>query len=315
MRVAVTGARGRLGRAVIAALQDAPFTGLAGPIAWDRTAFDLDNPVTIHALLDRDRPEAVVHTAAWTDVDGCAREPETARRRNAEAVHVLAEATAARGIDLVHVSTNEVFDGRRTDGRGYTPDDRTNPINPYGSSKLEGEIVATAAYRGQKARLGIVRTAWLYGPPGNDFPSKILAAAERARTTEEPLRVVADEVGSPTFTQDVAEALVELLGSGDVGGIHHIVNGGVASRATWARELFAQARLEVVIEEVPASTWARASTPPAWGVLDATPLPGGEPLRSWPDALADYLPTLLRQRAASPAANPAASPAASETRP
>jgi len=277
MRVAVTGARGRLGRAVVAALQDAPFTGLAGPIAWDRTAFDLDAPTTIHALLDRDRPEAVIHSAAWTDVDGCAREPETARRRNAEAVHVLAEATAARDIDLVHLSTNEVFDGRRTDGRGYEADDRTNPINPYGSSKLEGEILATAAYRGRKARLGIVRTAWLYGPPGNDFPSKILAA------------------------------IVELLGSGDVGGFHHVVNGGIASRATWARELFNQAGLDVEIEEIPASTWARASTPPAWGVLEATPLPGGEPLRAWPDALADYLPTLLRQRAAGSAAGPAAS--------
>ena len=307
MRVAVTGARGRLGRAVVAALQDAPFTGLTGPIAWDRAAFDLDAPITIHALLDRDRPEAVIHTAAWTDVDGCAREPETARRRNAEAVHVLAEATAARDIDLVHVSTNEVFDGRRTDGRGYSADDRTNPINPYGSSKLEGEILATAAYRGRKARLGIVRSAWLYGPPGIDFPSKILAAAERARTAGEPLRVVADEFGSPTFTQDVADAIVELLGYGDVGGFHHVVNGGIASRATWARELFNQARLEVEIEEVPASTWARASTPPAWGVLEPTPLPGGEPLRAWPDALADYLPTLLRQRAAGSDSNPAAS--------
>ena len=298
MRVAVTGARGRLGRALVVAFQDAPFTGLAGPIAWDRSAFDLDAPASIHALLDRDRPEAVVHAAAWTDVDGCAREPEIARRRNAEAVHVLAEATAARGVDLVHVSTNEVFDGRRTDGRGYSPDDPTNPINPYGASKLEGEIVATAAYRGREARLGIVRSAWLYGPPGNDFPSKILGAAERARDAGEPLRVVADEFASPTFTQDLAEAIVEFLGSGDVGGIHHVVNGGIASRASWARELFAQVGLDVEIHEVPASTWTRASTPPAWGVLEPTPLPGGEPLRPWATALADYLPALHRQRAA-----------------
>ncbi len=296
MRVAVTGAGGRLGRALVAALQNAPFTGLSGPITWDRTAFDLDAPESINALLDRDRPEAVIHTAAWTDVDGCAREPRTARRRNAEAVHVLAEATAARDIDLVHVSTNEVFDGRRTDGRGYAADDRTNPINPYGSTKLEGEIVASAAYRGRKARLGVVRTAWLYGPPGNDFPTKILAAAERSRIAGEPLQVVGDEFGSPTFTQDVADAVVDLLGSGEVGGFHHVVNAGVASRAAWARELFRQAGLDIAIVEVPASTWSRASTPPAWGVLEPTPLPGGEPLRSWPEALADYLPTLLRQR-------------------
>jgi dTDP-4-dehydrorhamnose reductase len=297
MRVAVTGAGGRLGRALVAALEDAPFTGLAGPIAWTRRELDLDAPAAIHALLERERPEVVVNAAAWTDVDGCARDPDLAKRRNADAVHVLAEATAARGIDLVHVSTNEVFDGRRSDGRGYGPDDRTNPINPYGASKVDGEIAATAAYRGNRANLGIVRTAWLYGPPGNDFPAKILAAADRARAAGEPLKVVGDEHGSPTFTHDVAEAIVELIGSGDVSGIHHVVNDGAASRAEWARELFRQAGLDVAIEEVPASTWPRASTPPAWGVLEQSPLPGGEPLRPWQAALADYLPTLLRATA------------------
>jgi dTDP-4-dehydrorhamnose reductase len=294
VRVAVTGAGGRLGRALFQALADAPFTGLSGPIAWTRADFDLDNPGGIDALLDRDRPEAVVNAAAWTDVDGCARDPELAIRRNGEAVAVLAAATASLGIDLVQISTNEVFDGRRTDEQGYRPDDPTSPINPYGASKLAGEVAAASAYVAARAQLGIVRTAWLYGPPGNDFPAKILAAAGRAREAGERLRVVGDEFGSPTFTHDVAEAVSELLGSGDVGGLHHVVNGGVASRADWARELFRQAGLDVEIEEVPASTWERASTPPAWGVLAPTPLPGGEPLRSWPAALADYAPTLLR---------------------
>jgi dTDP-4-dehydrorhamnose reductase len=295
VRVVVTGAGGRLGRALFQALADAPFTGLSGPIAWTRADFDLDHPDGVAALLDRDRPEAVVNAAAWTDVDGCARDPELALRRNGEAVAVLARATSSRGIDLVHISTNEVFDGRRTDGQGYDADDPTNPINAYGASKLAGEVGAAAAYAGVGGgQLGIVRTAWLYGPPGNDFPAKILAAAGRARAAGERLRVVGDEFGSPTFTHDVAEAVAELLGSGDVAGVHHVVNGGVASRAGWARELFRQAGLDVEIEEVPASTWERASTPPAWGVLAPSPLPGGEPLRPWPAALADYAPTLLR---------------------
>ena len=298
MRVAVTGAGGRLGRALVQALEDAPFTGLGGPIAWTRREFDLDSPDAIERLLARDRPEAVVNAAAWTDVDGCAREPELARRRNADAVRVLAGATAAQGIDLVQVSTNEVFDGRRDDGRGYRPDDETRPINPYGESKLAGEAAATEAYRDRPTGLGIVRTAWLYGPPGNDFPAKILAAAERARASGEPLRVVGDEFGSPSFAHDVAEAVVDLLGSGDASGIHHVVNAGVASRAAWARELFRQAGVEIEIEEVPAATWPRASTPPAWGVLDPTPLPSGEPPRSWQAALADYVPSLLRASAA-----------------
>jgi dTDP-4-dehydrorhamnose reductase len=298
VRVAVTGAGGRLGRALVAALEDAPFTGLSGPIAWTRRDFDLDDPASVGALLDRDRPEAVVNAAAWTDVDGCARDPELARKRNGLAVGVLAAATAARGIDLLHVSTNEVFDGRRTDGAGYAPHDRVNPINPYGASKLDGERAASAAYQDADAHLGIVRTAWLYGPPGNDFPAKILAAAERSRAAGEPLKVVGDEHGSPTFTHDLAEAIADLLGSGDVSGIHHVVNSGVASRAAWARELFRQAGLDVAIDEVPASTWPRASTPPAWAVLAATALPSGEPLRPWPAALADYLPSLLRAGAA-----------------
>jgi dTDP-4-dehydrorhamnose reductase len=300
MRVAVTGAGGRLGRALITASGDAPFTGPAGPIAWTRADFDLDAPGTINDLLDRDRPEAVVHTAAWTDVDGCARDPDLALRRNAVAVEVLAEATATRGIDLIHVSTNEVFDGARAQDRGYRPDDPPSPGNAYGASKLAGETSATTAYKGASGRLMIVRTSWLYGPPGNDFPSKIVAAAERANAAGEPLRVVGDEFASPTFSSDLADAIVELLGDDDPepGGIHHLVNVGVTSRAGWARELFRQLALDVSVDEVPAATWTRDSTPPTWGVLEPTILPSGELMRSWQAALADYVPLLRRQRAA-----------------
>jgi dTDP-4-dehydrorhamnose reductase len=298
MRVVVTGAGGRLGRAVVSALGEAPFTGPFGPIAWSRAIFDLDAPDGVGRLLDRDRPEVVVHCAAWTDVDGCARDPERAMARNATATGVLARAAAERGIDLVVVSTNEVFDGRRTDGAGYAPDDPTSPINPYGASKLAGEEASRDAYAGiAGAALGIARTAWLYGPPGNDFPAKILAAAERAAAAGEPLRLVADEIGSPSYTHDVAEAITELIGSAAIGGMHHLVNGGRASRADWARELLRQAGVDVATEDVPGSTWPRASTAPAWAVLEPTPLPGGEPLRPWPAALADYLPTLVRERA------------------
>jgi dTDP-4-dehydrorhamnose reductase len=142
-----------------------------------------------------------------------------------------------------------------------------------------------------------VRTAWLFGPPGNDFPAKILVAAERAVAAGGPLRLVADEIGSPTCTIDLADAISELIGGVAIEGVHHLVNGGAVSRADWARELLRQARIEVTTEDVPASTWPRASTPPAWAVLEPTPLPGGEPMRPWQQALADYLPALLRQRA------------------
>jgi dTDP-4-dehydrorhamnose reductase len=298
MRVAVTGAGGRLGSALIAALADAPFTGPGGPIAWGRDAFDLDAPETIGSRLDRDRPEVVVHAAAWTDVDGCARDPDLALRRNAIATGILATACAERGTDLVIISTNEVFDGGRTDGQPYQPGDPPSPGNPYGTSKAEGERLAALAFsgsdRGAGGAFGIARTAWLFGAPGRDFPSRILDAAERATAAGEPLRAVADEWGTPTYTADVADAIVELLADDAHAGIHHLVNGGFASRADWTRDILARVGLEIEIVEVPMSTWERPSTPPLWGVLAPTPLPSGEPMRQWPDAMADYAPRLLR---------------------
>jgi dTDP-4-dehydrorhamnose reductase len=282
MKVAVTGATGRLGRALVAVLDD--------PVPWGRDEFDLDHPQSPGEQLDRARIEAVIHAAAWTDVDGCARDPDRALRRNGVASGVLARACADRGLPMILVSTNEVFDGRRIDGRGYGPHDEPRPINPYGASKLAGERAAIEAYGGSPGELGIVRTAWLYGPPGNDFPAKILAAGRRAAGEGQRLRVVGDEVGSPTYSADLAPAIAGLLRSQRRGGTHHVVNGGSASRAGWAREVFRLSGLGVEIDEVPASTWQRASTPPLWAVLEDR---AGEALRPWQQALADYLPVLV----------------------
>jgi dTDP-4-dehydrorhamnose reductase len=295
MRVAVTGAGGRLGRAVVAALDEAPFTGPGGAIAWTRGDFDLDRPDPVADLIAKARPDVVIHCAAWTDVDGCARDPDLALQRNGLATGVLAEECAAGGIDLVVISTNEVFDGTRTDGHPYEPDDPPNPANPYGASKLAAERAAQIAYESSDGpQLAIARVAWLFGTGKPDFPRKILAAAEQARARGEPLQVVGDEWGTPTFTDDVAEAIVELLGDGTFGGTHHLVNGLFATRADWARFIVARARLDVEIVDVPLTTWPRPSTPPRWGVLAQTLLPSGEPMRPWPDAMADYTPALLR---------------------
>jgi len=302
MRVAVTGSTGRLGSAVVAALGGAPFTGPRGPVAWTRADLDLDAPAGVAAALDRDRPEVVVHTAAWTDVDGCAREPDLAQRRNGDATGVLAAACADRAIDLLIISTNEVFAGDREDHAGYAPTDPTAPPNAYGRSKLAGEQAATTAFEraAGTGKLGIARTAWLFGPPGRDFPHKILDAAAKAHADRQALRVVGDEWGTPTYAADVADAIVELLGDDGLAGIHHLVNTGIATRATWAEDVLARLGVRAAVEPVPASTWARASDPPRWGVLAATPLPGGEPMRSWQAAMADYAPILRRDRAAAP---------------
>ena len=306
MRVAVTGAGGRLGRAVLAALNEAPFTGPGGAIAWTRSDFDLDRPGAAADLIASARADAVVHCAAWTDVDGCARDPDLALARNGLATGVLAEECAANGVDLIAISTNEVFDGRRRDGRGYTPTDPTDPPNSYGASKLAGERAAAIAFEGTDGpQLAIARTAWLFGPGKPDFPLKILAAAQKAAAAGEPLKVVGDEWGCPTSTADVAEAIVELLADGTFAGVHHLVNGSFANRADWARDVLRRARLDVEIVEVPLTTWPRPSTPPTWGVLAPTVLPSGETLRAWPEAMADYAPALIRAHRAATAATAA----------
>jgi dTDP-4-dehydrorhamnose reductase len=315
MRVAVTGAGGRLGSALVKQLGEAAF--VREVLAWDLPEHDLDDPSSAARLVSRYRPDAVVHAAAWTDVDGCAADPELASRRNGAAVGEMAQACAGAGAAMIMVSTNEVFDGSRTDGRPYLPTDTPQPANPYGESKLAGETAARAAYWASGAQfeaaalepgtehdstvpsLAIVRTAWLFGLPGLDFPQKILAAAKQARLAGSPLRLVADEFGCPTYAPDLAAAIIGLVresgrrdGRG-IGGIHHIVNAGRASRAEWAREVLRRAAFEVPTQDVPMATWPRPSKPPAWGVLEPTPLPDG-PLRAWQDALSDYVELLLR---------------------
>jgi dTDP-4-dehydrorhamnose reductase len=275
MRVAVTGAGGRLGRALVEA-----FGGI-DVRAWSRPFYDLDDPGAAERAIAVDRPDLIVHPAAWTDVDGCARQPDLAGRRNATAVAELARAAAERGTRLVLVSTNEVFDGRSN--AAYRPGDATGPINAYGASKLEGERAAADAYAAVPASLLIVRTAWLYGPPGNDFPIKVIAAARRAIGEHIPLRLVADETGSPTNTADLAAAVAALVRE-ETCGTKHVVNGGQATRADWGRAVLAAARIDAEIALVPASTWKRDSTPPAWGVLASD-----VPMRDWRSASDAYV--------------------------
>lgn len=295
MSVAVTGARGRLGRAVTAALAKRGID----VVSWSRPEFDLDEPHAYATLVRRDRPDVVIHAAAWTDVDGCAREPDVAERRNALATAELARACARTGVSLLLVSTNEVFDGEAA--RAYQPDDATRAVNAYGRSKLHAEELASEAFADARdgATLGIARTAWLFGPPGNDFPEKILRAAERAGRDGTALRLVDDEVGSPSYTPDVAEGLAQLVAAGRTLGRHHVVNEGAVSRAEWALSVLEDAGTPIPTERVSASAWQRASTPPLHAPLEPTALPERR-LRSWRDATRAYVETLV-PRSATPA--------------
>ena len=310
MRVAVTGAGGRLGTSLLARLGAADF--VSETLAWDLPDHDLDDPESAERLVAAHRPDVVIHAGAWTDVDGCARQPDLAMRRNGTAVAEMARACVRHDAWMIAISTNEVFDGARTDGRPYAPTDAPNPINAYGRAKLEGELGAREAF-GSVPHLAIARTAWLFGAPGLDFPRKILTRA-RSLQSGDALALVDDEFGNPTYAPDLAGALVSLAGTAATDtaatdtaatssvaaqgegrgfdGIHHIVNAGTASRAEFAREALRLAGISVPTLDVPMSTWTRASTPPARAMLEPTPLPGGNLLREWQVALAEYI-TLL----------------------
>ena len=196
-------------------------------------------------------------------------------RRNGDATGVLATACAERGVDLVAISTNEVFDGARTDGVGYAPDDPTSPAEPV--RRLEARRRARRD-RGVRRRRRRPR-AGAWASSGRRGCSGRPAATSRARSSRrpigpraagEPLRVVGDEWGTPTYAADVADAIVELLAEDAHAGIHHLVNGLFATRALWAEYIVGRFALAGRRSSTSRrTTWARASTPPRWGVLDA----------------------------------------------
>ena len=256
-RVAITGAGGQLGAELVRAFAAAGDEVLA----LARPDFDITRPADLERLTTW-RPDVVVNSAAWTDVDGCARDPERAMRINGEAAGAVALATAAAGALIVQISTNEVFDG--TLERAYTEDDEPNPINPYGASKFSGERAVAEA----NPRHLIVRTAWLFGPRGTNFVTKILAAAERARAAGEPLRVVDDEWGNPTWTPSLADAIVALVSgprSRDAS-VWHLAGEPPTSRRGWADRVLKD--VEVQILPMTLAEYARPSQPPRRAILD-----------------------------------------------
>ena len=244
MRVLLTGAGGQLGLAVAHVFRRHEVVGRA------HAALDVADAEAVEAALAEVRPELVLNAAAYTAVDRAEDEPEAADRVNREGARVLAVATARRGIPLLHVSTDYVFDGEK--GAPYVESDATHPLGVYGASKLAGEEEVRRA----NPRHWIARTAWLYGPVGRNFATSIRAAAER----EPKLRVVDDQWGSPTWAPHLAAALERLLERAP--GTYHLANAGVTSRFDFACALLAALGSATPVEPIPTSAWpTRARRP------------------------------------------------------
>lgn len=282
MRVLITGGGGQLGRDLQRALAGQTV------LALSHAALEITDGAAVRDALEAFRPDVAVHAAALTDTTRCEREPDLAHAVNALGARNVAEACREAGAAIAYVSTNEVFDGAK--GAPYVESDAPHPINAYGVSKLEGEHAVQDALPEHY----IVRTSWLYGHGGNHFVSKVLSAAERG-----PLTGVTDEHSTPTWTRDLAAALVELIATGSYG-VYHLANAGAASRCDWAQETLRLAgKSGVPIRPVTTAEF-RASLPPdavaphkpPYSVLaNTTAAALGIELRPWQDALAEYFAT------------------------
>ncbi|MBK8047970.1 MAG: dTDP-4-dehydrorhamnose reductase [Anaerolineales bacterium] len=276
MHVLMTGGGGQLGNAVereFSSRSDVKVT------VWTFPGIDITEPATVDRVADL-APDLVINAAAWTNVDAAEADPDATYATNTLGAKYLAEGSARCGAAMVQISTNEVFPGEP--GVFYREYDQTAARSSiYARSKLAGER-ATAA---MTSKLYIVRVAWLFGPGGNNFPTKIVGAADKNGV----LRVVDDEFGNPTYAPDVAAALAELVQTGRYG-IYHLVNDGYCSRFDWAREILQHSgRIHVPVTAVSSSEWRRPTQPPPHAVMvNQAGAALGIRLRPWQEAVAEY---------------------------
>lgn len=281
MKILVTGAAGRLGGKLLNTLAERGHEVSGADIVGDNvTRIDIGDFEATRALVANVKPDVVIHPAAWTDVDGCAKDPEKAIAINGFGTQHVALAAANIGAAVMYVSSNEVFDGNSS--QPYREYDVTNPINPYGYSKWVGE----RALVNVNPRHYIVRTSWLFAHGGKNFIQAVLNNAAAGKQ----LRIVTDEVANPTYNDDLAEAIGRLVET-ERFGIYHMVNEGGCSRWEFARYFLDRlGQTDVPIEKIVLADWPRASVPPHYASLSN--LAGkhiGITLRPWQEAIDAFL--------------------------
>jgi dTDP-4-dehydrorhamnose reductase len=296
--VLVTGAGGMLGKDVVRVAR-ARRHGVHG---LSRAKLDICDAEAVTAALGRHQPEVVINCAAFTDVDGAESAEQRALAVNGTAPGLLAGACRDVGARLVHVSTDYVFDGQAS--RPYVESDPVGPRSAYGRTKLAGERAVLDAGGGH----AVVRSSWLFGAGGRNFPATMLrlaAPADDGGDGRTEVSVVIDQIGAPTFTGHLAAALVELAqrlagegphvdGSGGATGIHHIAGAGRCSWNEFAVEVFAQAGVACAVLPATSAELARPAPRPPWSVLGSE-RPDALVLPPWQDGLSAYLTEIGRR--------------------
>lgn len=273
MRFTVFGASGLLGQALVPKLKDEQLTALSSKDA------DIRDASEVRRVIEAARPEWVILVAAYTDVDGCESNRELAFSVNRDGAVNVARAARDTGARLIFLSSDYVFDGNK--GSPYEADDRRNPMSVYGESKAQAEEQLLQILRD----VVIVRTSWLFGVGGKCFPATILKIA----ATRPELSVVNDQRGSPTLTDDLGSALVELCRK-NASGIVHMTNSGDCTWYEFASEIVKASGLDTEVKPVSTSEFPRPARRPAYSVLSpATRIVYGIEMPSWQDALRRYL--------------------------
>ena len=290
-KILLTGKDGQLGQELQPLL-----TSFAEVVTVGRDTLDLSQPQVIEDLMEKVQPELVINAAAYTAVDKAESEPELAMAINGTAPGVFAKACQQLGATLIHISTDYVFDG--TQSHPYVETDSTNPIGSYGESKLAGEI----AIQETDAKFAILRTAWVYGVGGKGNFVKTMLRLGKER---EEIRVVTDQVGSPTWTGDLAQSIVQLIPAlnSETFGIYHCTNSGVTSWYDFAIAIFEEAKIlgfPLKVERVIPITTSEYPTPakrPAYSVLSGKKLATvlGNHAPQWRQGLRKMLQELASQ--------------------
>lgn len=279
MKVFVTGASGQLGYDVCLELER---RGIAHKGVSSKE-LDIRDGAAVQHMLEEYNPDVVVHCAAYTKVDRAEDEPELCTAINAEGTRNIAEVCAQIRAKLLYISTDYVFPG--TGERFYEPDDPTGPLSVYGRTKLEGEMAVKELLK----RYYIVRISWVFGLNGNNFVKTMLRLSE----TNDTVRVVADQVGSPTYTADLAPLLCDMIET-EKYGTYHATNEGVCSWADFAEEIFRQGGKETKVEHISTAEYPTRAVRPLNSRMSKEKLiqQGFNPLPDWREAVKNYLALL-----------------------
>lgn len=268
MKVLVTGANGMLGQDLCPILEDFGFDS----IETDCANLDITNEIIVKKVFETIKPDYVVHCAAYTNVDKAEEDIATASLINVKGTEHIARACANLDIPIVYVSTDYIFDG--TKQTPYLITDTPNPINNYGLTKYQGEEMVKKLCN----KYFITRTSWLYGHHGKNFVETMIALKDK-----EVLKVVDDQIGCPTWTVELSNAIVSLLQT-DNYGTYHTCGSGSTSWYGFAKEIFDYLKLDVNLQPCTTSEFPRPAKRPRYSVMENNKI-----CRFWKDALHDYL--------------------------